>query len=290
MNKLVEYLFYDDVYGVAIRKLDSNNTTYYTKKPTFKYWYADPFVCNHEGKEYLFVEVMEYINGLGRIGVAPINGNEIGEFKIILKEPFHLSFPHIFQYKGEWYMIPETGSKRQMRLYKATAFPYEWKMDSILNENVNWVDTVFTFVNENEAVGVTYDYDEKKAKPILLDMSLKTMRETKVEGSYSLERPGGTFYQKDGKMYRVVQNCVRVYGDFMHVFEVDEVNKTKLSEKEIYEIHPKDINFDDGKKNESVHTYNKDEYYETVDYRIQRFNLIKMFIWALWKFNRKLGK
>lgn len=286
MNKVLNYLFYDDVYGIAIRKVDSDEEFYYTKKPSFKYWYADPFVCHEGNQEYVFAEVFDYVKGIGRIGVAPIQNNQIGDFKIVLKEPFHLSFPHIFKYQNEWYMVPETGSSDQMRLYHATSFPYEWELDTILLDHVNWVDTVFKFINESEAIGFTYDYKEKVAKPILLDMSNKTMRVINVRGSYSLERPGGTFYQKDGKMYRVLQDCVRCYGDYMHVFEVHNIDLSSISEVEVGEIHAQDLKFDDGMIKKYTHTYNNDGIYEVVDYRTERFNLVKMPIWAWWKINR----
>lgn len=287
MKNIWNYLFYDDVYGLAIRPLDMKEATFYTKKPSLNYWYADPFICGHEGKEYVFAEVMDYWQGVGRIGVAEVIDKQIQDFKIIIKEPFHMSFPHIFQQEERWYMVPETGSSRQMRLYEATSFPYEWKLSAILKENVNWVDTVFRFINENKAIGLTYDFDEKVAKPIVLDMENKTMEIIQVDGTYSLERPGGTFYTKEGKMYRVLQDCVRCYGDFMHVFEVKECNEKCIDEIEVGEIHAQDIVFDDSIQKEYTHTYNRDEIYEIIDYRTERFNFFKMFAWAFWKLKRK---
>lgn len=39
---------------------------------------------------------------------------------VVLKEPFHLSYPWVFEEAGKVYMIPETGQDGSVRLYEAT--------------------------------------------------------------------------------------------------------------------------------------------------------------------------
>ena len=285
MNKLVEYLFYDDVYGIAIRKVDSDSEFFYTKKPSFKYWYADPFVCHANGKEYVFVEALEYYNGLGRIAVAEVVGNTVGAFRIVIQEDFHLSFPNIFQYDNIWYMLPETSAAGQMRLYKATNFPYEWELDTILLDQVKYVDTIFHFLSDTKAIGLAYDLEIKKAVPILLDMKEKKMSKTELEGNYSLERPGGAIYEKKGKRYRVVQDCVRCYGDYLHFLNVQELSFEKMMEEEVFIRRGMEVVFDDGKQKEYIHTYNTDGVYEVIDFRYRKFYPLKALARFLWRFH-----
>ena len=65
---------------------------------------ADPFIYNG----YLFCELIHKNIGHkgGVIGCSPLQDNL--DFKVIIKEKFHLSYPHIFEYGGKIYMIPES--------------------------------------------------------------------------------------------------------------------------------------------------------------------------------------
>src|SRR5690606_31614732 len=49
---------------------------------------------------------------------------------------FHLSFPQVFKYKGEFYMLPETKQAGHLLLYKAENFPFNWKINDTLIKNV----------------------------------------------------------------------------------------------------------------------------------------------------------
>lgn len=284
MNKVIDKLFYDDAYGLAIRKLDSADSIFYTRYPDDNYWYADPFVCHEDEKTYVFVEAMEYYKGLGRIAVAEVIGNTIGDFKIVIEEPFHLSFPNVFQYEEEWYMIPESCASRQMRLYKAKHFPYQWEFVCTLLDGVNFVDTVFHFVDEHTAIGMSYDLDTNSGKPIKLNMQEMAMKCIELEGNYSLERPGGEIHQKGNGLYRVVQDCVRCYGDFLHLFSINKISNEKFDEIKVGELHAPDIVFDDGLRKEYIHTYNTDGVYEVIDFRYRKHYPLKAYARLMWKF------
>ena len=39
---------------------------------------------------------------------------------IVLAEPFHLSYPYVFEWQGSHYMIPESGAAKSVRLYRAS--------------------------------------------------------------------------------------------------------------------------------------------------------------------------
>ena len=42
----------------------------------------------------------------------------------IINEPFHMSFPNVFKFENEFYMMPENSESNQLRLYNAVDFPY----------------------------------------------------------------------------------------------------------------------------------------------------------------------
>ena len=79
---------------------------------------ADPFLFAHNDKLYLFYEekkrrskgyiMMTYTTDLRNWSV-PV---------LVLREPFHLSFPFVFEYEGEVYMMPESSEAEEIRIYK----------------------------------------------------------------------------------------------------------------------------------------------------------------------------
>ncbi|MEB3292295.1 MAG: hypothetical protein VKJ24_03975, partial [Synechococcales bacterium] len=88
---------------------------------------ADPFMLHENGTWYLFFEVLNSADNLGYIAFATSsNGRDWSYQKVVLKEPFHLSYPYVFKWNDDYYMIPETYQAGQVRLYKADRFPDRW--------------------------------------------------------------------------------------------------------------------------------------------------------------------
>lgn len=46
---------------------------------------------------------------------------------MVLKENFHLSFPTVFDWRGEVWMLPETSADHSLTLYRCTQFPDKWE-------------------------------------------------------------------------------------------------------------------------------------------------------------------
>jgi hypothetical protein len=106
---------------------------------------ADPFVVSKHGKDYCFVEDYRYSVSRGCISVYELVGETalfIGE---ALTEPYHLSFPFIFEFNNRMYMIPESCEKRQIRLYEAVSFPCEWRIKKIIMDGVSAADTMIFY-------------------------------------------------------------------------------------------------------------------------------------------------
>src|SRR5262249_55013165 len=88
---------------------------------------ADPFMLQAQGMWYMFFEVMNVQTGKGEIGLATsVNALRWRYQQIVLREPFHLSYPYVFQLENDYYMIPESYQANSIRLYKAVEFPTQW--------------------------------------------------------------------------------------------------------------------------------------------------------------------
>ena len=70
---------------------------------------ADPFVVRHEDRWYMFIEVLNLVTQQGDIGLATSADGLTWDYEqIVIDEPFHMSYPSVFQHAGTWYMLPET--------------------------------------------------------------------------------------------------------------------------------------------------------------------------------------
>jgi methionyl-tRNA formyltransferase len=103
---------------------------------------ADPFALLHEGKHYIFVEDYCYQKEKGMISAYRITEAGAERLGVVLEEDFHLSFPFVFRWGSEVYMIPETMASRQIRLYRCADFPMRWELHSVLVRDVAAVDSM----------------------------------------------------------------------------------------------------------------------------------------------------
>src|SRR5204862_6039543 len=79
---------------------------------------ADPFVATREGDTVIFVEDFDFASGKGAISALRLL--PAGRYELIpnvIEESFHLSFPYLFEYAGELYMVPESQAALGIRLY-----------------------------------------------------------------------------------------------------------------------------------------------------------------------------
>ena len=96
---------------------------------------ADPFVLLHEGTFMMFFEVWNIDEKRGNIGLATSEDGMSWRYeRVVIDEPFHMSYPYVFESSGQYYMIPETHAVRQVRLYHSTTFPFAWKLRKVLLE------------------------------------------------------------------------------------------------------------------------------------------------------------
>jgi hypothetical protein len=103
---------------------------------------ADPFLWEFEGKMYCFFEYFDSTLKLGKISYVCLEDGASGVISDALVEDFHLSFPYLFEYKGEIYLCPETSSINEIRIYRCLDFPSKWAYSQTIMKDVNAADTV----------------------------------------------------------------------------------------------------------------------------------------------------
>ena len=203
---------------------------------------ADPFMVKEGGTWYLFVEVLNNADGKGDLSVATSkDGIKFKYQKKVLDEKFHLSYPHVMKWKGQWWMVPESYEDKSIRLYKATKFPYKWKLEKKLVTGSPFVDStliehdgkwwMWSSITGNNVLVLYYadaldgPWHKHPQNPLRL-------------GDPEYARPGGPIIKYNGRLIRYAQDCFPRYGTAIRAFEVTKLTTTEYAEKVLNDGKP----------------------------------------------------
>lgn len=103
---------------------------------------ADPFVIQRDGRDYCFVEDFDCATQRGGISVYELEQATARRVGMAIDEPFHMSFPYLFEYDGALFMCPETSAHRDIRIYRCVDFPLQWQFEKALMTDVRAADTM----------------------------------------------------------------------------------------------------------------------------------------------------
>ena len=203
---------------------------------------ADPFMVRKGGKWFMFFEVVNNRTKQGDIGLAVSkDGSNFVYKQIVLDEPFHLSYPYVFRWKGNYYMIPESRQANSVRLYRAKHFPTEWsfvktllvgdyKDSSIFRHGDKWWLFAGSDYKHNDKLCLFYADN-------LMGPWLEHPRSPIVKGDPHIARPGGRVISFADKIIRFAQDDYPRYGNQVRAFEILELTTTNYREKE-FKVSP----------------------------------------------------
>lgn len=252
-------------------------------KSNRRYWYADPFLFEKDGKIYLFFEMFDNKKGKGLIGFSEFKNEKFTQPQIVLEEVFHLSFPFVFEENGVVYMMPETVADGCIQLYRAENFPFSWVKDRVILKIKNASDTVMLCENI-----ITSKKIDPKKRTVQLEMynrrNGKPAMKNPIKAADSLSRCAGRIFEYNGKLLRPAMNCVDVYGGALIFYEIKQ-NDISYRETLYSKFTPQQIKCGKGKIC-GTHTYARIGNVEVIDIQKKRFNPKKI----LWAVCRKLAK
>lgn len=244
-----------------------------------RYWCADPFIVEDENCIFLFAEILDRNISRGKLGYAKIDQNLKIKIEPNIDIGCHTSYPEIFKYKNIWYMIPETSERKTIELYKANNFPNGWVKECALIHNIFAVDTTIFFKDGRCFIFI---YEPKGKENILsigeIDLAEKKMIRKKVVKCYSnrIGRPAGKILLNGDRMIRPTQYCINYYGEKVILKEFTfDTESFEYREWDTTELEIKNILNDS--KAFGLHTYNKCNKLEVIDYCKNRFFLFKPF-------------
>ena len=218
---------------------------------------ADPFLFRYDGGNWLFFETMTP-DGKGIIGCSKESQGKWVWQGVALEEPWHLSYPQVFEEAGKIYMIPESCKCGAVCLYEAEEFPLKWKIVKRLIEKPFADSTLLK--HDNHFYLACYSTESGNAaelwhSPNLLGPWERHPMCFNINQSRRLRRCGGAFSISGGRIFRVAQDCNGFYGKRLFGVEVKEISPLVYYEGEFslladQTMHPRGFK----------HTYNELEY------------------------------
>ena len=201
---------------------------------------ADPFMVQVDGLWHMFFEVMNNANGLGEIGLAVSQDAITWQYRqIVLREPFHLSYPHVFGWNSDVYMVAETLGANAVRLYRAKAFPDQWIWVKDIVPGAQADPSIFFFDAKwwLFTCPTPYQHDSLRLYSAADPLSTWTEHPASplITGNKSIARPGGRVLILDGSPVRFTQDCVPIYGKQVRAFAITELAATTYKERELPE-------------------------------------------------------
>jgi hypothetical protein len=197
---------------------------------------ADPFMYREGSDWYMFFEVMNMQTDQGDIGLATSpDGLRWTYQQIVLDESFHLSYPYVFEWQGDYYMVPESYQANAVRLYKASDFPTRWTYVQTLIEEGFVDSSLFYFEGRwwmlTCSTPFTHDTLRLYYADELLGPWVEHPASPIVEGDANIARPGGRVLVLDGRVFRFAQDDEPVYGNRVLGFEITVLSPTEYEEK-----------------------------------------------------------
>jgi len=184
---------------------------------------ADPFLLQLDDGYVMFFEVFNRRDWRGDIALATSeDGMEWIYGSVVLDEPFHVSYPYVFQWAGETYMVPESAEALGVFLYRAERFPYEWiRVQTLLKGRYVDPSLVYAsgrwwlFVGEPEN-----DILRLFSSSSLYGRFVEHPRSPLIVGNKASARPAGRLLQFGERLFRCAQDAVHSYGERVSLFEI----------------------------------------------------------------------
>lgn len=241
-----------ECWTLFIGKGDFLNSTLHRIKPQRlpknEFW-ADPFIFEYLDEKYIFFENYEYNKKKGKISCGRIKDNNLVDISDVLIKDYHLSYPFIFNYDDQIFLMPETSSAKRLEIYRCIKFPNEWELFTTAFDGEIVADAFFyddidknkwLFLNKTPDKNVPNDNELFIYKVNSLDLKdLKPHKNNPVIINSKMARNAGPIFQKNSEIYRPSQHCIDgIYGRGLNVNRIKKLTINEYEEENIITVLP----------------------------------------------------
>lgn len=213
--------------------------------PPDRFW-ADPFPVQVKGTDFILFEELIYSERRGRISILELGPNgPIGPATPVLRADHHLSYPFVFQWRGEHFMMPESSAAGCIQLYRARTFPHEWALETNLLEGLPLLDATLAQVEGRwwlwgnlQAPGAS-PWDEVHLFYAPTPLGPWTPhRANPVVSDVRTARPAGGPFSRHGAWFRPSQDCSRGYGSALNIQRILRLTEREYEEQTVARLAP----------------------------------------------------
>lgn len=206
---------------------------------------ADPFLFVTDDEWHLFFEVEN--NGRTPSAViahatSPDRGRSWVYDGVVLEGDVHLSYPYVFEWEGEHYMLPDPWYRgrdaTEITLYRARDFPYEWVPVADIVRASPPVHDCVVFRNDGRwwaLAGDGRDLYLYHSPTLTADDWEPHTSNPVVADRPRAARPGGRPMRTPDGLVVPLQDCDVGYGRRLHLYRITELSESSYADVE----HPR---------------------------------------------------
>lgn len=198
---------------------------------------ADATLYSDNSYIWMFFELQEHLNSKGLImSVCSDDGVRWSKPTLALEEHCHLSFPFVFSYQGSVYMIPETSTINEVRLYKGTKYCSDFKYVKTLLSGHRFVDSVVFVKNGVLFLFTSIQHEDNSyTQKLYVSDSLSGAWEEHPHSPISTgkccERNAGPIFERNGELFRPAQENRKYYAQNTHIFRITALSRYEYKEE-----------------------------------------------------------
>lgn len=255
------------------------------------YWYADSLLFENDNKHYLFCEAFNKKEQKGEIAVSVLEDGNWSIPKVVISNNYHMSYPCVFKYGNDIFMIPESQENNTLELYKAISFPFDWEKVNNLLVGEKYADAT-VFDEDGQLYIIAYKSKKRCAiifKLNIADCSVDPV--TEIPYTDNIGRPAGTLIKVGDIFYRPSQDCRWTYGEKV-LWNRFVTYKGGFKEILDGELDNKSVIIDGKRGVDKIHTFSRAGSYEAIDYYVYTFDLLKRLkiMWMHHKRDNRIRK
>lgn len=266
------------VYSIEKLKIQNDSTVFL----------ADPFFVKEMDTFYIFFEHQKNKSNADIGLLTSVDGKNYQYRGTVLSQPFHLSYPQVFKYRNDYYMVPESKQADAILLYKAHRFPFDWKVCDTLISDVQLVDPSI-YLSDTLNIMVATDY----AKNMYVYQADSLFGKWKLHKQHialigTESRAGGRFFADTKGLILPVQDFSTGYGCGLSLyrFSFKNGNYTVKREKSNFLTAKTNIKeFNAGMHQLDIQQLDANHYYYVYDGNRLNSNSKTINIWGPLKWN-----
>lgn len=252
LKKIARKLLYKEqwyvIAGVAPPFIPNVETVQWCLDSGVEKFWADPFPLEYQGRQWILVEQVAYQSWCGHLVVIELFADgRYGHAQPVMVTDKHQSYPFVFTWNQELYLLPESSASRNLVLWKCKEFPGHWQPVAELLTDVYIADSTLIEYQGHwwmfAAIAVEGACIHDELHVYYADSPLGPWQahpKNPVKSDARNARPAGNLFVEDGILYRPAQDCGVEYGKAVVLNRIDRLDIQEFSETPIARLDASD--------------------------------------------------